>query len=769
MRKGNVELLAPAGSYEALVAAIQAGANAVYIGGLQFGARAFANNFDDETMVKAIEYCHGHNVLLYVTVNTLYDDLQFDELIAYLTFLYETGVDAFIIQDMGLFYLVKQYFPDVEIHISTQASVRNLAGVQYFESQDADRVVLAREMKIYEIYEIGHHTNIDLEVFVHGALCMSYSGQCLMSSMIAKRSGNKGKCGQPCRLPYDLLEDGKVISDHKNRYLLSPQDLCTIEHVNELIEAGIKSFKVEGRMKRPEYVYTVIAAYRKAIDDYFAHQQSNLQNEIADMKKMFNRGFTEGFLFQNSLELSKSIPGHQGIEIADIVTYNSKKKTLTMKLKDVLFQNDRIYFPEDDLTRTITKLFKNGKLTAKADRGEVVTIELNNKVNLKQNVYKVLDSQLISEVNQRLKKENIKSAISMELNAKIDAPLQLKVSDGIYNVVLKSEELVENARQTPLSKERIIQQLSKLGNTVYYVDDIQVHFPENGIISIKVLNELRRKAIQDLDKKRQSHRRSLSLIELPELTWQKRKNKKLAVKIHDITQAAHLDLQLIDQLFVPFNQYKSYHEKMIPYVPFLYDEKELEAFMMTKEYHKVKKIMVSDFGACQLIGTEKEIIFNYHFNLTNSHALCQFTGDCVLSLELNKNQINHLKAKQNLYFIAYSKNINMNLKHCIISDHYFGYKNKHCSLCRQHHYQLKDRMNKRFDIITDRYCNNYILNDRTLYIEDLENLNVDFILLDFNFEDAMLVDSVVRDFNNHILCNKKSEIIHNFDTFRGYY
>lgn len=768
MRRGELELLAPAGSYEALVAAVQAGADAVYVGGLQFGARAFANNFDNETMEKAVQYCHLHDVLLYVTVNTLYDDEQFEELIDYLSFLYKIGIDAFIIQDIGLFHLVRRYFPEIEIHMSTQASVRNHAGVKYFENLQVDRVVLAREMKIDEIYEIGHHSNIDLEVFVHGALCMSYSGQCLMSSMIAKRSGNKGKCGQPCRLPYELLEDGKVITKD-DKYLLSPQDLCTIDHVGALIEAGIKSFKVEGRMKRPEYVYTVISSYRKAIDEYINHTKSSYHQDIINMKKMFNRGFTDGFLFQDSLTLSKSIPGHQGIVIASIVTYNQKQKMLSMKLEDNLCQNDRVYFPVDDLTRTITKLYKHGKLIAKGCPGDIVTIELNRKINLKQSVYKVLDSQIINEVDKKLKKENINIGIDMLLSGQINEPLQLKVSDGIHNVVVKSDDFIETATLKPLSEERIIQQLSKLGNTVYCLSNIKVDFPDTGIISIKTLNELRRKAVQSLDELRQNRTRQSPQIDLSCCLWQKRHDKKLAVKIHDIKQLAQIDLDMIDQLFIPFYEYRHFDEKIIPYVPFLYDDKQLLDFLNSAQYKQVKTIMVSDFGACQLISKNKKIIFNYNFNIMNSYALSELDGDCVLSLELNKKQINKLNAMQNTYFIAYTKNINMNLKHCIISDHYFGYKKKHCSICQKHKYQLRDRMNKNFDVITDRYCNNYVLNNRALYIDDIEDLNVDYILLDFHNEDTSLMRDIIRDFYNNILCNKKSEIIHKLDTFRGYY
>ena len=272
MKKEDIELLAPAGSFDALKAAVQNGANAIYLGGQKFGARAFAHNFDYEALKQAVNYCHLRNVKLYVTVNTLYTNQQIEDIISYIQYLYEINVDALIIQDMGLFHLIKNNFPNIEIHMSTQASVRNLEGVKYFEEQQVDRVVLAREMSIKEISEICHNCDIDIEVFVHGALCMSYSGQCLMSSMIAKRSGNKGECGQPCRLPYQLKEDNKIVSLH-DRYLLSPKDLCSIENVDQLIEAGIKSFKVEGRMKRPEYVGEVIKAYRKAIDTYFLKQK----------------------------------------------------------------------------------------------------------------------------------------------------------------------------------------------------------------------------------------------------------------------------------------------------------------------------------------------------------------------------------------------------------------------------------------------------------------------------------------------------------------
>ena len=297
-KREDIELLAPAGSFEALVAAVQNGANAIYLGGQKFGARAFAHNFDYAALKEAVDYCHLRNVKLYVTVNTLYNNAEIDEIFDYLKYLYHIGVDALIIQDMGLFSLIKNHFPDIEIHMSTQASVRNIEGVKYFAKQNIDRVVLAREMNIREIEEICHNCSIDIEVFVHGALCMSYSGQCLMSSMIAKRSGNKGECGQPCRLPYSLLEDNKIIK--KQKYLLSPMDLCTIEKVPKLIDAGIKSFKIEGRMKTALYVATVARTYRKAIDDCMESPEKYHANMPWYQEQISNctyRQFTTGFFY----------------------------------------------------------------------------------------------------------------------------------------------------------------------------------------------------------------------------------------------------------------------------------------------------------------------------------------------------------------------------------------------------------------------------------------------------------------------------------------
>lgn len=765
MKKEDIELLAPAGSFDALKAAVQNGANAIYLGGQKFGARAFAHNFDYEALKQAVNYCHLRNVKLYVTVNTLYTNQQIEDIISYIQYLYEINVDALIIQDMGLFHLIKNNFPDIEIHMSTQASVRNLEGVKYFEEQQVDRVVLAREMSIKEISEICHNCDIDIEVFVHGALCMSYSGQCLMSSMIAKRSGNKGECGQPCRLPYQLKEDNKIVSLH-DRYLLSPKDLCSIENVPQLIEAGIKSFKVEGRMKRPEYVGEVIKAYRKAIDTYFLKQKNSVETDILNMKKVFNRGFTKGFLFNNSLELAKKIPGNQGVKIGKMVEYSPKKKLLQILLEEELYQGDRIYFPKADFTRTITKLYKKGKLVNHGKKGDLVAIELDTRLKM-QDVFRVVDSKIVSQTEQFLKQEHVKLPVQMSLDGVIHSPITLTLTYKKEKVTVKSDAIIEEAYKTPLSKERILEQLSKLGNTTFTLDIIRIHFPENGTFPIKELNNLRREAISKLETALVDKTRERKDIPLHKYQSKKHALKGIVLQVNNLCQLEDIDLSEVKEVFVPFYQYKGQNDKYVPYVPFLYDENQFKEFLNSDYYYLCNKIQVNDFGALHQI-KDKEIVLGYHMNVNNNLTAIEFNQSFVVPYELSKKDIQDYCIDKEIYFTGYSQIKNMNMKHCIISDYHFSKKVKNCQMCKKHHYSLIDRKSKEFKIITDNYCNNYIIHSHRFYFDQIQTLNVDYLLLNFIDESHDEIERIIVDFKSIIQGNKSIEK-RKYDTFLGYF
>ena len=292
----KIELLAPAGNMEALIAAIQAGCDAVYIAGDHFGARAFAKNFSNDGIVEAINYAHLYGVKVYITVNTLIYENEVDSFVDYIRFIHKNNVDAVLIQDLGMFDLLRKKFPNLELHASTQMHIHNLDGVKLMESLGMKRIVLARETSIDDIKNIIKNTKAEIEVFVHGALCISYSGQCLMSSLIGGRSGNRGACAGSCRLKYDVIDDNnKKLND--GDYPLSTKDLMSIEYIGNLIDIGVASLKIEGRMKSREYVYKVVSLYRKAIDSYYKYGKVVIDdNDMIELKKIFNRNYTKGFL-----------------------------------------------------------------------------------------------------------------------------------------------------------------------------------------------------------------------------------------------------------------------------------------------------------------------------------------------------------------------------------------------------------------------------------------------------------------------------------------
>ncbi|MFA9377390.1 MAG: DUF3656 domain-containing protein [Lachnotalea sp.] len=300
MNNKKIELLAPAGSFESMKAAINAGADAVYIGGSMFGARAYANNLEKDLMLNAIDYAHLHGRSLYLTVNTLLKNVELNtSLYDYLKLYYEHGLDAVIVQDIGVFQFIKTNFPDLPIHASTQMTICGVEGAKMLKDLGTTRVVTARELSLNEIREIHDKVDVEIESFVHGALCYCYSGQCLLSSFIGGRSGNRGRCAQPCRMPYKVMKNNKQINQSNETYILSPKDMCTIDIIPDMLEAGIDSFKIEGRMKKPEYAAGVVRLYRKYIDLFIANGRKGykvLEQDKRELEDIFNRcGFNQGY------------------------------------------------------------------------------------------------------------------------------------------------------------------------------------------------------------------------------------------------------------------------------------------------------------------------------------------------------------------------------------------------------------------------------------------------------------------------------------------
>ena len=311
----KLELLVPAGNFEKLEYAIAYGADAVYLGGDQFGLRAMAGNFSESEMRDAVQYAHDHHVKVYVTLNIFPHNEHLHGLPEYVLFLQEVGVDGFIISDPGVFTIVKQVAPKIDLHISTQANTLNWAAAEFWRKQGASRIILARELSISEIAAISQKTSIELEAFVHGAMCISYSGRCYMSHYMTGRDANLGACTQPCRWSYGIVEETRpgeyfpVETDQNGTYVMNSKDLCMIDHIPALIEAGLSSLKIEGRMKSVHYVATVTKVYREAIDQYMEDPQQYMTKEhwFAELCKASNRDFTTGFYLGSPDDLHSGI------------------------------------------------------------------------------------------------------------------------------------------------------------------------------------------------------------------------------------------------------------------------------------------------------------------------------------------------------------------------------------------------------------------------------------------------------------------------------
>ena len=506
-----VELLAPAGSREALVAAVENGANAIYLAGNAFGARAYASNFDREALREAIHFAHLRRVAIHVTVNTIVADEEMGPLRDYLRFLYEAGADAVLVQDLGVARVAHETVPDLPLHASTQMSVSSLEGVRALAELGFTRVVLARELSLKEIRHICAHAPVEIETFMHGALCVCYSGQCLMSSMIGGRSGNRGRCAQPCRLPYTLVDEKgqDVLGDKAGSYLLSPRDLSTIDVIPDLIEAGVSSLKIEGRMKRPEYVATVVRTYREAIDTYYAGKgYAVTQEERDDLAQIFNRDFTTAYLEgrPGKAMMSDRRPNNRGLLIGRVTAYDWDARIVTVKLSGRLGLGDQVDFwvkVGGRVTATISALTDaKGRAVEEGQAGDTVSFAIPSAVRDHDRVFKVYDARLM----ERAKETYASGApvrripVAIAVRAAVGEPLTVTLCDAEgHRGEGRTDFIGEPARKRPLSEEIIRKQVSRLGTSVYEMKSLHCDIAGEVMVPMSEINEARRKAVEALD------------------------------------------------------------------------------------------------------------------------------------------------------------------------------------------------------------------------------------------------------------------------------
>ncbi len=500
------ELLAPVGSKEALIAAISNGADAVYFGGTSFSARQYASNFNREELKWAIDYAHARGTKAYVTVNTLIKESELEEACDYFQFLCSSGADAVIVQDLGILKILREQLPGLPVHASTQMTLHNIEGVKFLQEMGVKRVVLARELSLEEIKRIKSETGAQIEVFIHGALCFSYSGQCLLSSMIGGRSGNRGYCAQPCRKNYR--------TDGAEGYLLSPKDLNMSEHIPLLAEAGIDSFKIEGRMKRPEYVAGVVRVYRRLMDRYFeAPSKFRVTDEEKHtLRQLFNREFTTGYFFGDpgGELISRRYPHNIGTQVGKVVEYERRKKQVTISLKEPLVLGDGIGIGGKETGVIVRCMYVNDQSVRAAAPGSTVRIPMEHEAERGDVVFKTYDAHLMASLEI---KDTRKIPIKMSFRAHVDEPVELWISDGENEVRIQGGR-VSRAESMPLTRSAISEQLKKLGNTIFRAGEISFELDENIFIPVSELNNMRREAINQLERVRTQKwkRRCVELI-----------------------------------------------------------------------------------------------------------------------------------------------------------------------------------------------------------------------------------------------------------------
>lgn len=494
VQSGFPEVLAPAGSYESFHAAIAAGADAVYLAGNLFGARAFAQNFSEEELLHVIDEAHLHGRKIYLTVNTLLKEKELEEkLYTYLEPYYNEGLDAVIVQDYGVLRFIRQHFPGLALHASTQMTVTGPEGASLLADYGVERVVPARELSLKEVETIKKATQMEMECFVHGALCYCYSGQCLMSSMIGGRSGNRGQCAQPCRLPYTYKG--------KNGYLMSLKDICTLESIPDLIEHGIDSFKIEGRMKKPEYVAGVTAMYRKYTDLYLEHGREKFRVKKSDLEELmdlYNRGgFHSGYYFvHNGPEmLCTNRPNHAGTKAAKVLGQKGRELLISV-LKD-LSKGDVLEFPSGHGDYTLGKDWKKGER-------QTILLPKNQREKKGAWIFRTRCNALLQRLNQTYVNAKLQEPISgrVVLKPGEKAVLELRFTgrNGTKTVIRVKGERIAPAENRPLTEEQVTKALAKTGNTPFYFETLDVKLEGDCFCPMQQLNTLRRQGIEELEK-----------------------------------------------------------------------------------------------------------------------------------------------------------------------------------------------------------------------------------------------------------------------------
>ena len=761
-----IELLSPVGDFDCLKAAVQNGANAVYFGSNLFSARAFAKNFDKEELEQTINYAKLRGVKTHLTLNTLIKDEEFEEAFNVAKTAYKFGIDAIIVQDLGLaIYLIKS-FPDLEIHASTQMTTSNLEGVKRLQDLGFKRVVLSRECSISEIEHICKNSNIEIEVFTHGALCISYSGQCLFSSMVGGRSGNRGMCAQPCRLPYSLFSGDKILD---KGYLLSPRDLCSLENLPDLISAGVSSLKIEGRMKSPTYVATVTKIYRKYIDLAYKFLNNDIskyeidKNDEKELMQVFNRGeFSTGHLLDspNKKLIYPQKPNNMGITLGKIIKFNPNKGLITAKLENEVAIGDGISFENESTKYTISELMNKNVNIKSGKTEETVTFgRMKGNIKLGDKIFKITDKNLTTTAINSFSKENIKTYLSCNLKIHSNQKISTTIRSINFNLEEKFEYdyIPDIAKNAPITKDKIISQFNKTLNTCFEISEFNIDLDENLFIPTSVLNDIRRTAINLIEEKiLQSFKRksdsSVSTIKTDQISASTKQEKALLLNILN-TDYDYSKLKHFDRIYIPLKYFseKKYAEiinilecksKIYIYMPVVVKDRYLLTIKNMVENalkkYNISGAVISELSSIRLFDNI-DLISNYNFNIFNSYTSLEIEklgfSSLTISPELDDNELSKINAT-NKEIIVYGKIPLMTMSYCLLGKSNRCYKEcKH--LCLENNsYYLNDRYNFKFRVVPDNIQTlTTIYNSRNLSISTTDANCLRYDILDETIEE----------------------------------
>ena len=787
----KIELLAPAGNMESMRAAVENGADAVYFGLKKHNARKRADNFSENDLDEIIAYCHSKDVNTYMVFNTLIYNEEMPEAINIFKDVVKKGIDGVIIQDIGVGKIFKEISPDIPLHASTQMTVTSVESARFAKNLGYSRVILARELNLDEITRICKNVDVEVETFVHGALCMAYSGQCLTSSFWGGRSANRGECAQACRMPYTLSDyrQENVLNDIKKQYLLSPGDFNLINELEKMIEAGVRTFKIEGRLKSPEYVATVTASYRKALDHIlYGAEKHTLADENA-MAQVFSRGYIP-FYFDGQKNHTHVVQGEfpktRGLEIGKVI-FSSERKS-RIKLIAPLTIGDGIVMAIGtkeaggiELGGNLNKMWLKNIEARFADIGDEVDVPFG-PIAKDARVWKTNDPKLNKKARESFENPKLqkKIAVTLILEGKIGEKLVLTISDKFGSKhTLSSETLISEAHSQAMTYEKLFDQLSRMGNTIFKLGQLTNHLADNIIFPISELNQLRRTLLDEfytirIEDRKNNYTVVNALIKNPELRPQTKHAPVLKVVVRTIEQVTSVCQTAADVIVFDFNDLKffkeaaeicnTYKKEYHIATPRIQKPKE-EGFFKVIEKLKPKGVLVRNLGSLEYFKHSKNFVItgDYSLNIVNNFSKAQFEQygmqRLTPSFEIDTEQLANLVKE-------YGENIEMAVHYQVPAFHSeychwvgnlveSGKAKPGCGeLCQTRAISVTDRKGIEHPIQSDAFCRNTVFHGIPVsYLEHITSMlkqGINSFRIELVYDDDITIKYLVETYKNVI-------------------